>query len=507
MAASDDLQKAQDSLAKGQKFIYNGKTYTLTQLRDDLIPQLQDAASREAKAAEEKALAQRKATGEKERVANQTRLAIERAKSLISGAEVAANKARQDFNNGLISEADYNALVARPNQIRADIELMQSGKASGGLVGTNDYVVVGAPSRTVAPRRATAGMRGEGGTVASPPPPPDGGDTGNTGGGTGGTGATNKGKSKGGRVAKQGQVDDTTWMNTFKEQYPAYSDWTTTEVVDYFGQDFVDILMEVAKGDIEYTDEELRTRLKNTTYFRNVTDKQYAFDASRPAQQKEALDAARRTLVSEYGDLNLTEADLSELSRQVARSGLSGSGLKQVVYQFAFRRPSAAPGLTSPKTAAAALQGADADALRASLRAYGYRASDAEIQAALTGGMLNGVAVSGDQLLQKAQLAAKGQFGHLADQIDGGLSLDDIFRNYQSYAADVLELDPNQIDFTRDPKWAEAFGTKETGQLSLGEWTNRLKTDPKFGWQYTNAANKQAEDVALSLARAFGKVQ
>lgn len=500
MAASDDLQKAQDSLAKGQKFTYNGKTYTLTQLRDDLIPQLQDAASLEAKAAEEKALAQRKATGEKERVANQTRLAIERAKSLISGAEVAANKARQDFNNGLISEADYNALVARPNQIRADIELMQSGKASGGLVGTNDYLVVGVVDRTVAPRRATAGMRGEGGTVTTPepppPPPPPAGKNKGKGG-----------KAEGGTVAKQGQVDDTTWMNTFKEQYPAYSDWTTTEVVDYFGQDFVDILMEVAKGDIEYTDEELRTRLKNTNYFRGVTDKQYAFDASRPAQQKEALDAARRTLVSEYGDLNLTEADLSELSRQVARSGLSGSGLKQAVYQFAFRRPSAAPGLTSPKTAVAALQGADADALRASLKAYGYRASDAEIQAALTGGMLNGVAVSGDQLLQKAQLAAKGQFGHLADQIDGGLSLDDIFRNYQSYAADVLELDPNQIDFTRDPKWAEAFGTKETGQLSLGEWTNRLKTDPKFGWQYTNAANKQAEDVALSLARAFGKVQ
>ena len=506
MAASDDLQKAQDSLAKGQKFTYNGKPYTLTQLRDDLIPQLQDAASREAKAAEEKALAQRKATGEKERVANQTRLAIERAKSLISGAEVAANKARQDFNNGLISEADYNALVARPNQIRADIELMQSGKASGGLVGTNDYLVVGVVDRTVAPRRATAGMRGEG--VGAAPAVPDGGDgadTGGTGGGAGKTGPINKGK--GGRVAKQGQVDDTTWMNTFKQQYPAYSDWTTTEVVDYFGQDFVDILMEVAKGDIEYTDEELRTRLRNTTYFRGVTDKQYAFDASRPAQQKEALDAARRTLISEYGDLNLTEADLSELSRQVARSGLSGSGLKQAVYQFAFRRPSAAPSLTSPKTAAAALQGADADALRASLKAYGYRASDAEIQAALTGGMLNGVAVSGDQLLQKAQLAAKGQFSHLAEQIDGGLSLDDIFRNYQSYAADVLELDPNQIDFTRDPKWAEAFGTKETGQLSLGEWTNRLKTDPKFGWQYTKQANQQAEDVALSLARAFGKVQ
>lgn len=499
MAASDDVTLLESLIADpkvraGGKAVFQGKSYSL----DGLLSQLSAAQQRKA---DEVAASQK---------AGQQKLAETRSVR----AENAAKNKKLATARGVLdtAEANLNAAISRNGDVAtAQKALTDAIEVLRGLDPTDKRLEKYAgqetvAGRSVAPRRATAGMRGEG--VGAAPAVSDGGDgadTGGTGGGAGNTGAINKGK--GGRVAKQGQVDDTTWMNTFKQQYPAYSDWTTTEVVDYFGQDFVDILMEVAKGDIEYTDEELRTRLKNTTYFRGVTDKQYAFDASRPAQQKEALDAARRTLVSEYGDLNLTEADLSDLSRQVARSGLSGSGLKQAVYQFAFRRPSAAPSLTSPKTAVAALQGADADALRASLKAYGYRASDAEIQAALTGGMLNGVAVSGDQLLQKAQLAAKGQFSHLAEQIDGGLSLDDIFRNYQSYAADVLELDPNQIDFTRDPKWAEAFGSKETGQLSLGEWTNRLKTDPKFGWQYTNAANKQAEDVALSLARAFGKVQ
>jgi len=358
------------------------------------------------------------------------------------------------------------------------------------------------PGRTIAPRRATAGIRGEGmGSVTSnepPPPPPPPGSS---------EPPPPSGKST--KVTKQGKQVPTTdaWMEQFRKDYPAYSDWTTQSVVDYFGQDVVDVLMKTVDPNVEYSEEQLRALFKQTRYYNQTTGKQQEFDKARPAVQTQLLSDARRAIISEYADLNLAESDLVDLSRQVARSGLTGSGLKQAVYQYAFRRPSAAPGMTAPETAKNALQGADADALRASLKAYGYRASDAEIQAALTGGMLNGVAVSGDQLLQKAQLAAKGQFGHLADQIDGGLSLDDIFRNYQSYAADVLELDPNQIDFTRDPKWAEAFGTKETGQLSLGEWTNRLKTDPKFGWQYTNAANKQAEDVALSLARAFGKVQ
>ena len=129
------------------------------------------------------------------------------------------------------------------------------------------------------------------------------------------------------------------------------------------------------------------------------------------------------------------------------------------------------------------------------------------MQAALTGGMYNGVAVTKDSILEKAQKAAKGAFGHLADQIDAGLSLDDIFSNYRNYAADALEIDPNQIDFMKDPKWLRAFGTKESGQLSLTDWTKMIKTDPSYGWQYTKQANDQAASLAVSLARVFGKVQ
>ena len=153
-----------------------------------------------------------------------------------------------------------------------------------------------------------------------------------------------------------------------------------------------------------------------------------------------------------------------------------------------------------------ALEGGDADAIRQSARTYGYKVSDAELQAALTGGMYNGVAVTKDSILQKAQKAAKGAYGHLADQIDAGLSLEDIFSNYRNYAADALEIDPNQIDFTKDSKWARAFGTKETGQMSLTDWISTVKSDPSFGWQFTKQANQQATDIGLTLARAFGKV-
>ena len=297
-------------------------------------------------------------------------------------------------------------------------------------------------------------------------------------------------------------ADDMAWMEMFRKDYPSYSDWTTSAVTEHFGQDFMDIL-----NDATLSEEEQKARLKSTKYFTAATDKQYFFDSQRKGVQDDLVATARRAITTDYADVGLSETDLADLSKTVARSGLTGTGLKQAVYQYAFRRAAAAPAMTDTKMATNVLQGADADAIRQSARAYGYSVSDAEVQAALTGGMYNGVAVSSESILQKAQKAAKGAYGHLSDQIDAGLSLSDIFENYKRYAANVLELDESQIDFTKDPKWQSAFGTKESGQMGLGDWVTKLKSDESFGWQYTKQANQQATDIGLTLARAFGKVK
>ena len=302
-------------------------------------------------------------------------------------------------------------------------------------------------------------------------------------------------------------ADDMAWMEIFRKDYPSYSDWTTSAVTEHFGQDFMDILNTIATGTTEISDEEKKALLKNTKYFTAATDKQYFFDSQRKGVQDDLVATARRAITTDYADVGLSETDLADLSKTVARSGLTGTGLKQAVYQYAFRRAAAAPMATDTKMATNVLQGADADLIRQNARAYGYAVSDAEVQAALTGGMYNGVAVSSESILQKAQKAAKGAYGHLSDQIDAGLSLTDIFENYKRYAANVLELDESQIDFTKDPKWQSAFGTKESGQMGLGDWVTKLKSDESFGWQYTKQANQQATDIGLTLARAFGKVK
>lgn len=486
-----------------------------------------------------------------EKTAKSEQKKVEEAKSnqesLLRQAQIDLNSVNRRLSQeqkGAASPQKIAQLTAEKNSAQAVFDAIQNG-ATGKLVkvgGTSqveivlDQPVSATPTATptVTQDRATAQMRGEGmGPVTKteedepavdetpPPPPPPSGVTVSAQSATSATDQktfvdselkkrklkdtpANREKLRKEFQAKNKPVDDMAWMDEFKKTYAAYSDWTTNEVIDHFGQDFVDILKEAVNT--EFTDEEIQSRIKGTQYFKSITDSQYKFDGASSAVQNGLIQSARDAIVKDYADVGLSQTDIDEIARKVARNGLTTTGVKQAVYQYAFRKPAAATTPTSPAMVTRALEGGDADAIRQAARAYGYSVSDAEMQAALTGGMYNGVAVTKDSILQKAQKSAKGKYFHLADQIDAGLSLEDIFSGYRNYAADLLEIDPNQIDFTKDSKFAKAFGSKETGQMSLTDWTQMIKTDPTFGWQYTKQANQQATDVALTLARAFGKV-
>lgn len=150
----------------------------------------------------------------------------------------------------------------------------------------------------------------------------------------------------------------------------------------------------------------------------------------------------------------------------------------------------------------------EATALKQLAKSYNYAISDAELQAVLTGAPMPGTGkpVSQDELLNKMKSSAKGVLPHLSSQIDAGLSLKDISENYKQYAAQILERDPNQIDMFQGP-FLDAFGNAEKGQMSLGDWVAKLKSDPRYGYQNTKAANRDSQSLALTIAKAFGKVR
>jgi hypothetical protein len=150
----------------------------------------------------------------------------------------------------------------------------------------------------------------------------------------------------------------------------------------------------------------------------------------------------------------------------------------------------------------------EAVALRQIAKSYNYAISESELQSVLTGtpNPMTKLPMSQDELLNKMKLSAKGMFPHLSQQIDNGLSLDDIGKTYKSYAAQILEKDPNSIDMFSGP-FVAAFDNGKGQQMSLTEWMSKLKSDPKYGYQHTQQANQDSTNIGLALAKAFGKVK
>jgi hypothetical protein len=518
----DQLQKELDDARQARENLKNSLASATPSTRSSIQKQYEAAKKtfdNAEKAFNKASDAAKKVQKEQETAQAATSLASERdrskAQSDISALETAVSNASAQFNsdpNDNKKFATYQQSMEKLNsrylfyQAKGiDFPRKVQPAQGGGYIEVAPQEVA-AETRTVAGRRATAGMRGESGviparttatpTTPSQPVPPSAPSV---------TPAKGKGKGK-----KAPVVSPDAWKDILRERFPAYNnDWLTENATTHFGQDVIELMIEAANPNGKFgglkTEDGLKAyelAFRQTNYYLNTTSAAKQFDQSTPATQKALVDAKKLELSGELGDVGLDETTLNALASDAARKGLTGLGLRQAAYSYILK-----PADQPTAIATRAMEAADADRIREIGRAYNYNVSDSELKSILTGApTAAGVVLTEEGLRQKAQNWAKGAMPQLADQIDRGLTLEEIGGNYQKYAAQILEQPEDKIDMFSGP-YLQAFGTKETGQMSLGDWIERLKSDSRFGWQYTKQANQQATDVALSIARAFGKVQ
>jgi hypothetical protein len=102
---------------------------------------------------------------------------------------------------------------------------------------------------------------------------------------------------------------------------------------------------------------------------------------------------------------------------------------------------------------------------------------------------------------------SKNLYPALSGGFDRGLTFGQMTDPYAQVASNILEIPQAQVDFT-DPKWAAAFTMRDNKgqqmQMSFGEWSDYLRTNPAFGYEYTDGAQQKAYQVANELARMFG---
>jgi hypothetical protein len=488
MAAKDDLAKAEAALARGvASYTFEGKTYDLTGLRK-LVETLKNRAKTEAKQAKQKQEQDRQRA--EQRTLNAAQKNVEKAQREFDDAV-------RRFNQRTVTQSVVDAARAKLKAAQEELGIAQRTLPQTPQPATTTKPIVAPTKPGTAPTKP-----GTAPTKPADTPKPD----------TKKPEDTTKKKPEEDTTKKKPEATTKNILDELAARFPAYRDWTLDQATAYFGADLIKVFTDAANGvygvGAEFNQEAIARAIEGTNYWRNTQAAIRNWDALSQVDRDRRVSDRKLQLASTFGELQLDDATLTDLSTIAERTGLKDLGLRQLVFGAAFK-DTGRPGGVSPRKLA--LESSEADALRRIAKAYGFRSSDldAQIESVLTGNMYapTGTVLTTESFRQKAEQTARGPFPHLKDQFDSGLTLNDIFGNYQQIAARVLELDPSEVDYMRDEKWFDAFGSQKDGLPTLSSWVTKLKTEDKYNWRFTNQANQQVSSVASTLERAFGLIK
>jgi len=299
------------------------------------------------------------------------------------------------------------------------------------------------------------------------------------------------------------------WLPYFLARFPQFRAFfeggpAEAEARSTFGDDLYNLIKDLAANPKKYdftSDEGVQafdTLVMATSYYQNVDAKRKNFDAMTAGDKQASIEKTRVELAAAYGDYYLTVKELDSLATDLARSGLDGKARQYYVAQRIGTRKRGRDDL---------LFTSEASEIQKIARQYNYKPQDLndQIISAVTGTVYapTGSILTADSIREKAKRIAKASYYHLSEQIDSGLTLDEIFEPYREIAARTLERSPEQISLD-DPLYSAALSPVENRQMSLGEWARMVRTDSRYGYQYTTAANQAATNIGLAIARAFG---
>jgi hypothetical protein len=123
-------------------------------------------------------------------------------------------------------------------------------------------------------------------------------------------------------------------------------------------------------------------------------------------------------------------------------------------------------------------------------------------------GILSGVnTIDGNK--QAAIAQAKSLYAPFAKEIDSGMTMKQIADPYVASMSNLLELNPNSINFASDPmvkKALQGAGATAAGQpptaTPLWQFEQQVRADPR--WQYTTNAHNDTAGILSTLGKDWG---
>ena len=486
MAIADDIKKLEEFLATGgQRYVYEGKTYSFTDAQK-LLADLREKQKPITKADKDKTKNIQEAEKAVKRLQEKLEITLdvfnkpEEYVSRVTEADI--RKAQNDlrFANEslarLTSQTD-EVLISRNLALNTRAEdarllaLSSEAKKSGQqLVGTTEKVLAPTTPKEGKPVVVTKAQVDKKLVELNLPDTPENRKVARQG-------------LKAGTTAQPG-AEDRSWEPIFKQNYPQYN-WMFTDLDRTKYSDVFDLFskaIDPKTGKLVFEDAEFERRWKGTSFYGEL-------ETSKKG----------RELSASIGNFTWGSGQLAKFLTKAIQFGYEGENLKQQAYKDLFTK------VDNKYVNDLAVGEVKASSPYLALKRIGtqYLTSfeDQTVENALTGG------ISSDDLLRKARVLAGEKYPHLKDAINAGVTLEELAADYKQVAARTLELDPSQIDM--GGIYNVAIKSGEGGKermLSTSEWETLLRTDSKFKYSFTKQANQDATNIGLSIARAFGKV-
>jgi hypothetical protein len=330
---------------------------------------------------------------------------------------------------------------------------------------------------------------------------------------------TNAAKDPGSIVSNTSKTKtkQTTKKTTEKVVDKTSSDAWKTIVQEEFGSlwdvynmnpDVKKVLDDAVKGGYQDDEVKMEAKLQSTSWYRTTQQsaRQWA------VQQSTDPATAESRVVSSIEELRVNATNLGFTFNDETLRKLATDSIK-----FGWSDQQKLNALGSEQVASAQLGGAQGMAdlrqssvgrnLRAKAAAY-YQKPSEEMIGSWTQQILTGQK-SEVQFEETMRGSARTQFRSLQPALDKGEDVETAMYAYTQQAKSILgkSVDTSQIDWTQD-KWNKALNfqdakTGEYRQMDLWEWNKYLRTLPE--WQNTDEAKSAYGDLAISLARGFGK--
>ena len=307
-----------------------------------------------------------------------------------------------------------------------------------------------------------------------------GGDTGGTGGGT-----------PDGTTAPAVPVD---WETAAQEQYGGYY-----AIIKSIPEVATLLQNAVSNG---WSNDKFDYELSQTTWFKTTTASARAWDIleqTDPASTQQKVDNRAAEIKAKALSLGirLDDTSVAKLARDSLRGEWDETTITNSIGSQAMQSTEGVSQLRS---------GYIGQTLKQTAADYGISLSDDTFNE-----FVNKVATGQEtqsSFQQYALQMAKALFPGIAAQLDAGQTYKQITDPYKQTAAQILEMNPENIDFV-DPKWSKAvtFVTDKGEQrpMNYNEWGDYLRQTRSFGYEFTSEAQSRAYGVANDLARLFGK--